>query len=149
MIKLSMTTAFWLGLASSGLAADIPSSHSERLFLNASALTDLKPLQFDFHKGQFQLGENSRELLKQWAEQIKKYSFPIHIYSYAATPESLRDMTENRAKHEAVRVAFNRGLIARALLEQTGIASNRIRLHAIGSGTLHSSENLKITIRQD
>ena len=149
MIKLSMTTAFWLGLASTSLAADLPSSHSDRLFLNAATLTDLKPLQFKFHKGQLQLGENGKELLRQWADQIRQYNFPVHIYSYAATPQHLRDMTENRAKHESVRVAFNRSLIVRSLLEQAGIAGQRIQLHAVGSGKLHSGEELKITIRRD
>ncbi|WP_417317350.1 hypothetical protein [Emcibacter sp.] len=147
MIRLSITTAMWLGLTSTSFAADLPDTQSERLFLNAASLTDLKPLQFRFHKGQLQLGNNSREQLKEWADQIRKYSFPIHIYSYAATPEHLRDMNEARAKHESVRVAFNRGLLARALLEQAGIDSQRIRLHAIGSGKLHSDENLEITIR--
>lgn len=127
---------------------------NEKIFLQAQYLTDIKPLQLHFFKGEVQLSKNNRALIQSWADKILstskslKYDIPIFIHSSAGFPTGIRDLTPDTAQHEAIRVAFNRGLLAQNLLEQTGIKKNRLILKAQAKTPSPHSDSLTITIRQ-
>jgi len=137
-------------MSSTLLAEDsTDATKSGHLFLNASTLTNIQPLTIHFHKGQEFVADNNQDVIRAWAEKLKKSHIPINIYSYALLPTGIRDLTADRAKHQAVRIAFNRGMAAKNILEQSGIQADRIFLKAGGPDQSTDSGYMTITIRRD
>lgn len=107
--------------------------------------TENYPLQLQFLKGEIHLSSNNLETMQVWARQVRENKVPIFIYSYASTPTGIRNMTKAAARHEAVRVAFNRGLIAKSYLVQCGINENRLILSATNSAPSKIDDSITIT----
>ncbi len=151
-----LTSAFWLSLLPAfshaqdnniDLGSD-PNTQA-RIFLNAGHLTAIQPLLLNFHADQITLEEQNEKSLQEWTEKLKEYAIPIHIYSYATLPHGRRDLNEKSAHHIAVRKAFNRALLARTSLQNKGIPTNLITVHAIGPEEENSLDQLHITIRSN
>lgn len=104
----------------------------ENIFLQAQKLTEIPPLHLSFLKGEVQLSENNRSMILRWTQKVKKYNTPIFVNSYASEPTGLRDLTQGTARHEALRIAINRGLRAKNFLENCGIDQSRLILRAPG-----------------
>ncbi|PHZ86197.1 hypothetical protein [Paremcibacter congregatus] len=121
---------------------------NEKIFLHADHLAEVKPLQLQFHKGIIQLSEENLAAIEQWAQQIKKYDIPVYIHSFSTLPTGVRDQTANDAHQEAVRIAFNRGLITKNLLEQMGIHKQRLILKAMGPDNVAYEDRITLTTRR-
>jgi len=122
---------------------------NEKIFLHADRLTEIKPLRLNFHKGDPALGPHDREIIRKWAGQIAKYNIPVFIHSFASAPTGIRDLTRDAARHEAIRLAFNRGLLAKNLLEQSGIDGKRLILTASAPDLTGLNDRITITTRRD
>jgi len=115
-------------LASAAPAAS-PMPDKAKTFLQARQLTEIGSLELVFIKGQLHFNDNNRKMISQWAEKIVKYNIPVYIHSSASPPSGIRNMSEDIARHEAIRLAFNRALIAKTLLESNGISENRLMVN--------------------
>lgn len=153
MINLRLTTAVWLSLATPiAHSSEAPPSVQEHIFLGADHLTEITPVWLNFHPDQLSFVEANREAVRKWAAGLGNYPVRVHIYSYASLPTGLRDQKADTRHHFAVRKAFNRGLAARNILEQEGVASKNIILHAIGPAATAaggSEDQVHITVRED
>ena len=140
----------WLSLlASSAPALTEGTDLNEKIFLQADRLTEIKPLRLQFYKGEVQLTENNRNMIRQWVRQVTQYDIPVYIHSFASSPTGIRNMSKQAAHHEAVRIAFNRGLVAKNFLEQSGISQNRLILKAIGPEAANNDDAITLTTRRD
>ncbi|MBL4893779.1 MAG: hypothetical protein JKY59_02750 [Emcibacter sp.] len=122
---------------------------NEKIFLQADQLTEIKPLRLQFFRGQIQLTKNNRDMIRQWVRQVTRYDIPVYIHSFASSPTGIRNMSKQAAHHEAVRIAFNRGLVAKNFLEQNGIRQNRLILKAVGPNPANTDDAITLTTRRD
>ncbi|MBL4801864.1 MAG: hypothetical protein JKY45_08210 [Emcibacter sp.] len=122
---------------------------NEKIFLQADQLTAIKPLRLQFYKGEVQLTQNNRDMIRQWATQITKHNIPVYIHSFASSPTGIRNMSIDTAHHEAIRIAFNRGLLTKNFLEQSGINPDRLIIKAIGPGLSSIEDSITITTRRN
>lgn len=139
----------WLNLLAGHTHAKPPEVQDNRLFLNAQQLTEIQPLRLRFIKGEEFLTNTSHELIHQWADRMSKYDVPIYINSVASLPTGIRDMTDDKARHGAVRIAYNRGVMARQFLIHCGIDPERLTLHAIPAAPSTLNDSITITARKD
>lgn len=116
--------------------------------LQASHLSEIKPLQLRFLKGEVHLSSHNLEMIKLWTRQVIKYNIPVFIHSSASAPTGIRDITTEAAHHEAIRIAFNRGLITKSFLKQSGIDENRLVLKAIGPDQSEIHDSIIITTQK-
>ncbi len=107
-----------------------PGFENEKIFLQLQQLTAINPLQLTFLKGETRLSDNHQKMIRKWARKTAKYNIPVYIHSYAILPTGIRNLTEEAARHEALRTAFNRGIIVKNLLRQGGIADKRLIMKA-------------------
>ncbi len=121
-----MISALWLCL--SAFQNTLPAPVNENIFIRSQQLTMIKPLQLTFLRGEIQLSDNYRKMIGIWVSQIIKHDVPVYIHSHATLPTGIRNLTEDAARHEALRTAFNRGIIARNFLENSGIPKKRLIL---------------------
>ncbi len=128
MIINPTISALWLCLSVFQNTLPDPAPVKENLFINSQQLTTIKPLQLIFLKGEIQLSDNYRKMIRIWARKTIKYDIPVYIHSHATLPTGIRNLTEDAARHEALRTAFNRGIIARDFLENSGIPKKRLIL---------------------
>lgn len=154
LATLAITSALWLSLLPATVHAQnisgLPApSEQAQIFLNAGSLTSVEPLFISFHPQQIALEEDNIKKLNKWIEKVKKSDVPIHVYSYATPPMSRMDMTEKSAHHMAMRKAFNRALDAKNALQNGGISEKLIALHAVGPEAGNSTDQLRITIRNN
>ncbi|HEC00822.1 MAG TPA: hypothetical protein ENI91_03940 [Sphingomonadales bacterium] len=147
-----MSSALWLSLIAAAPDAGGTANAealNEKIFLQAREVTEISPLRLRFLKGEVQLTDNNREMIRQWAEKVAKFNIPVYIHSYASAPTGIRNLTPEAARHEAVRIAFNRGLMAKNFLEQSGISHNRLILKSIGPQDSDESDSITITSHQN
>ena len=141
------TSVLWLSMVTSQVAQPTPLPENGKSFLQADQLTHIQPLRLRFHKGETQLTEKNQEIILLWARKILNYDVPVFITSYASAPTGIRDLTKDIAHHEAIRLAFNRGLLTKNLLEQSGISKKRLILKALGQDPLQIEDTIILTIR--
>lgn len=151
----ALSSALWLTMLPTGsfaqtssLLPDVSASEQAQIFLNAGNLTTIEPLFISFHPQQVTLEEENLKTLTKWLERVGKSDVPIHVYSYATPPTSRRDMNSASAQHRAIRKAFNRAIEAKNALEASGISEKLIALHTIGADGESSTDQLRITLRQ-
>lgn len=147
-----MTSALWLSLLAAAPDAAVTANAevlNENIFLQAREVTEINPLRIQFLKGDVQLTDNKREMIRQWAKKVAKFNIQVYIHSYATAPTGIRNLTPETARHEAIRIAFNRGLMAKNFLEQNGISQNRLILKSIGPQQGHENDSITITSRRD
>lgn len=154
LTRLAITSALWLSLLPATVHAQdikgLPApSEQAQIFLNAGSLISIEPLFISFHPQQIALEEDNLKKLNEWIEKVKKSDVPIHVYSYATPPMSRMDMTEKSAQHMAIRKAFNRALDAKNALQNGGISEKLIALHTVGPQGGNSTDQLRITIRNN
>lgn len=101
-----------------------------------------------FHKGEIQLSDKNLTAVEKWVRKIKKYDIPVYIYSFSTAPTGVRDQSPTMAHHEAVRIAFNRGLITKNLLEQNGIHKQRLVLKAMGPDDFLYEDRITLTTQR-
>ena len=87
-------------------------------------------------------------MIRQWVKDVLEYDIPVYIHSFASAPTGIRDLSKDAARHEAIRIAFNRGLMAKNFLEQSGINHNRLFLKAVGPDQSPMEDSLTITTRR-
>lgn len=115
--------------------------------MHADQLTEIKPLHLKFHKGDIQLSPYNQKVIQEWASQITKYDIPVYIHSFASAPTGIRNLTADTARHEAIRIAFNRGLLAKNLLEQSGVHKKRLILKSSAPDLSGLNDRITITTR--
>lgn len=124
-------------------------AENKQLFLQADHLTEIMPLRLQFRKGDMQLTPNTLKTIGHWARKVLSYDIPVYIHSFASTPTGIRNMSSDVAQHESLRIAFNRGLLVKQHLEQSGIPQQRLILKAIAPDAAHFDDGIIITTRRE
>ncbi|MCF8473744.1 MAG: hypothetical protein K9G26_03525 [Emcibacter sp.] len=149
----SLTTALWISLFSFQ-NADLMSSNENRNsykndFLEVELLTKIKPLELQYSKNQIDITSPNREIIHNWTKQVIKYNIPIYIHSFASLPSAIMNLSEDIARHDAVHVAFNRGVIIKNIILQQGIKDDHVIITASAQCHSINCNTVIITTRRE
>ncbi len=139
----------WLGFSEPFIAYALTTPAKDETSIQIPQITKISPLKLQFLKGEVHLSNNNLEMIHHWTRQVMKNNTPIFIHSFASAPTDIRNLTDEAGQHEAIRIAFNRGLIAKSFLKQCGINEKRLILKAIESNPSKIDNSITITTRND